>query len=193
MGIPILVRQHLYIGKTSTLNSLASCLQMDILGVMIRVKIETFWVVVWNNILVLGGKYIALWILYFVNGITSSWRGWFNKKMPSYQYRKSHCGDKTILWPSYLHNGISYTGKTASVYWIRALIFVLGNPSSTVPPCIFNPSLVGTVSANICKENAPFLYWTFKNVQHHVLKIGCLHRLLWEHLLSQSSTGVCIR
>ena len=33
---------------------------------------------------------------------------WFNIKMTSYQYRKSHCGDKTILRPSYLHNGISY-------------------------------------------------------------------------------------
>ena len=30
-----------------------------------------------------------------------------------YQYRESHCGDKTILRPSYLHNVISYTGKTA--------------------------------------------------------------------------------
>ena len=38
--------------------------------------------------------------------------------MSSDQYRKSHCGDKTILRPSYLHNGISYTGKTA-LYWIR--------------------------------------------------------------------------
>ena len=28
----------------------------------------------------------------------------FNKKVPSYQYRKSHCGDKTTLLPSYLHN-----------------------------------------------------------------------------------------
>ena len=46
---------------------------------------------------------------------------WFNKKMSSYQYRKSHCGDKTILWPSYLHNGIYYTNKTTSLYWIRAL------------------------------------------------------------------------
>ena len=45
----------------------------------------------------------------------------FNIKMTSYQYRKSHCGDKTILRPSYLHNGISYTGKTTSLYWIRAL------------------------------------------------------------------------
>ena len=42
-------------------------------------------------------------------------------KMLSYQYRKSHCGDKTILRPSYLHNGFSYAGKTTSLYWIRAL------------------------------------------------------------------------
>ena len=47
---------------------------------------------------------------------------WFNIKMSSYQYRKSHCGDKTILRPSYLHNGISYTGKTTSLYWIRPLV-----------------------------------------------------------------------
>ena len=51
----------------------------------------------------------------------------FNIKMTSYQYRKSHCGDKTILRPSYLHNGISYTGKTTSLYWIRALIAMCVN------------------------------------------------------------------
>ena len=45
---------------------------------------------------------------------------WFNIKMSSYQYRKSHFGDKTILRPSYLQNGISYTGKMTSLYWIRA-------------------------------------------------------------------------
>ena len=45
---------------------------------------------------------------------------WFNIKMSSYQYRKSHWRDKTSLWPSYLHNGISYTGKMTSLYWIRA-------------------------------------------------------------------------
>ena len=47
---------------------------------------------------------------------------WLNIKMTSYQYRKSHCGDKTILRQSYLHNGISYTGKTTSLYWIGAQI-----------------------------------------------------------------------
>ena len=44
---------------------------------------------------------------------------WFNIKMLSYQYGKSHCGDKTILRPSYLHNRISYTGEKASLYWNR--------------------------------------------------------------------------
>ena len=44
---------------------------------------------------------------------------WFNIKMSSYQYRKSHCGDKTVVRSSYLHNGISYTGKATSLYWIR--------------------------------------------------------------------------
>ena len=48
----------------------------------------------------------------------------FNIKITSYQYRKSHCGDKTILRLCFLHNGISYTGKTTSLYWIGAL-FIL--------------------------------------------------------------------
>ena len=49
-------------------------------------------------------------------------RALFNIKMISYQYRKSHCGDKTVVSSSYLHNGISYTGKMASLYWIRAQV-----------------------------------------------------------------------
>ena len=40
---------------------------------------------------------------------------------PSYQFRKSHCGDKTVVRSSYLHNGIYYTGKISSLYWIRAM------------------------------------------------------------------------
>ena len=47
---------------------------------------------------------------------------WFDIKMSSDQYRKYHYGDKTILWPSYLHNGISYTGKITSLYWIKAQV-----------------------------------------------------------------------
>ena len=44
----------------------------------------------------------------------------FDTNESSYQYRKFQCGDKTILRPSYLHNGISYTHKMTSLYWIRA-------------------------------------------------------------------------
>ena len=46
----------------------------------------------------------------------------FNIKMSSYQYRKSHCGDKTVVRSSYLHDGISFTGKMTSLCWIRALV-----------------------------------------------------------------------
>ena len=44
----------------------------------------------------------------------------FNIKMSSYQYRKSHYGDKTVVRSSYLHSGISYSGKMTSLYRIRA-------------------------------------------------------------------------
>ena len=60
------------------------------------------------------------WSTHCLIHIHASPGGRFNIKMTSYQYRKSHCGDKTILQPSYLHNGISYTGKITSLYWIRA-------------------------------------------------------------------------
>ena len=36
--------------------------------------------------------------------------------------RISHCGDQTLLRPSCLYDGISYTGKTTSLNWIRAQI-----------------------------------------------------------------------
>ena len=49
----------------------------------------------------------------------------FDIKMPSYQYRISHCGDKRIIRLSYLHNGISYTGKMTSLYWMRSLVLPL--------------------------------------------------------------------
>ena len=60
---------------------------------------------------------------------------WFNVKIPSYQYRKSHCGDKTVVRSSYLHNGIFYTGKMASLYWIRAPVFSIHNTDSVPKLC----------------------------------------------------------
>ena len=46
---------------------------------------------------------------------------WFNIEMSSYQYRKSHCGDKTVVRSSYLHNGICYTVKMTSLHWNNPL------------------------------------------------------------------------
>ena len=61
------------------------------------------------------------WVLW---GTSYTPGGWFNIKMPSYQYRKPHYGDKTIFRSSYLHNGISYTGKMSSLYWTMALMII---------------------------------------------------------------------
>ena len=74
---------------------------------------------------IVGRRVIFIWSL--IHGLR--WSGLikvgpgprFNIKMSSYRYRKSHCGDKTVVRSSYLHNGISYTGKMTSFYWIRAL------------------------------------------------------------------------
>ena len=57
-----------------------------------------------------------------------------NIKMSSYQYRKSDCGDKTVVRSSYLHNGISYIGKMTSLYWIRAQ-FTIGAMSPWYNNC----------------------------------------------------------
>ena len=69
--------------------------------------------------------------------------GWINIKMPSYQYRKSHCGNKTILWPSYLHNGISYTGKTTSLCWIGAQLLWVYSASNSLGPWQECPGWMG--------------------------------------------------
>ena len=45
----------------------------------------------------------------------------FNIKMTFYEYRKSHCGDETVVRSSYLNNGITYTDKMTFLYWTRAL------------------------------------------------------------------------
>ena len=84
-----------------------------------------------------GLSWASMSFFFRQNGITYAGPR-FNIKTTSYQYRKSHCGDKTILRPSYLHNGISYTGKTTSLYWIKAQM-TLGN--------------TGNFSVNICEAH----------------------------------------
>ena len=84
----------------------------------------------------------------------------FNIKMTSYRYRKSHCGDKTVVRSSYLHNGISYNGKMTSLYWIRALRAI----SQDKP----QPSITKITLKTIClnfHSNLPwiseFIWWAY--------------------------------
>ena len=94
----------------------------------------------WYTLSALLCSYVIPTLLLSISQKLKASGPWLNIKMSSYQYRKSHCGDKTILRPPYLHNGNSYTGKTTSLYWIGAqMIIIWQNPrkSST-----FSPSLL---------------------------------------------------
>ena len=72
--------------------------------------------------------------------------------MSSYQYRKSHCGDKTVVRSSYLYNGISYTAKMISFYWIGpqiassitkcSLIEILGECKKSIVTCMYAPCYI---------------------------------------------------
>ena len=61
-------------------------------------------------------------VITMLHGISGPW---FNIKMSSDQYGKSHCWDKTVVRSFYLHNGISYPGKMSSLYWIWAQVIIL--------------------------------------------------------------------
>ena len=74
--------------------------------------------------------------------------------MSSYQYRKSHCGDKTILRPSCLHNGISYTGKTTSLYWIGALVTAITNSWGDLLGVGLSAAICYAHSGTICYPGA---------------------------------------
>ena len=55
-------------------------------------------------------------MLLFVHTQRKRTETWLKINMSSYQYRQSHCGNKNAVISSYLHNGISYTHKTASLF-----------------------------------------------------------------------------
>ena len=68
---------------------------------------------------------MSLCLLVCGTWVGSKFWGWSNIRCLTYQYRKSHCGDKTNIRPPYLHNGISYSSKMISHYCIRALVLMI--------------------------------------------------------------------
>ena len=74
---------------------------------------------------------------------------------------------KTILRPFYLHNGISYTGKTTSLYWVRSFHY-------TIYPWLMNfvlfwlCILVSTDSCDSCNQFTQIPQGCFDILgQHH--------------------------
>ena len=112
---------------------------------------------------------------------------WFNIKMSSYQYRKSHCGDKTVVRSSYLHNVISYTGKMSSLYWICLNILqhelIVDQERGLVQraPLSFQTSIphkvrqvkLGEVQASVVTEWPPAYVWisySQEDIKHQLQK-----------------------
>ena len=86
--------------------------------------------------------------------------GRINIKMSSYRYRKPHCGDKTILRPSYLHNGISYTDKMIFLYWIRAQDTKLSMCADALAKILWNwPSRNLTGLSSVYSGGGPHYGW----------------------------------
>ena len=73
------------------------------------------WQLLWNTLPMAAGW--GCWGTTTVSQKPLQSGPWFNIKMSSYLYRKSHCGDKTVVRSSYHHNWVSYTGKMTSLYW----------------------------------------------------------------------------
>ena len=95
--------------------------------------------------------------------------------MSSYQYRKSHCGDKTVVRSFYLQNGISYTGKMTSLYWIRALLWCSMGSYNLV-----NLSCVTTAKTVQC----PAITWV-SDVLVSVEHTGANFSEIWNEILSE--------
>ena len=100
--------------------------------------------------------------------------------MSSYRYMKSHCGDKTVLRSSYLHNGISYTDKITSLYWIRALVVI--HWSSHVDS---NKVLLRNIHDNVIKLKHFPRYWSFVRGIHRS-PVDSPHKGQWRRALNFS-------
>ena len=74
-----------------------------------------------------------------------------------------------ILWPSYFHNGISYTGKMISLYWIGALFHVFDSRSRQIVRNLEAPA--ACLSAWYCWW--VWLQWLFVCLSAALVCIGC--------------------
>ena len=120
---------------------------------------------------------------------------WFNIKMVSYQYRKSHCGDKTVVRSSYLHSWISYTGKMSSLYWMEAL-----DVERNLLPCMIRRRVLssfGGVVSNRCPIS-PLLRLLLSRTQHRTFEMApcdipvVIDNPIWESPRSENRAIISI-
>ena len=121
---------------------------------------------------------------------------WFNKKCPLTSKGNPHFGDKTVLRPSYLHNEISFTGKTSSLYSIRAQVCYSlhitdpGDPSSQVTDSITSITYVILyTTSRHCP--VPWQYITgIMPLIHNLLFGWCWILVSFAHIFSVSSLAL---
>ena len=113
--------------------------------------------------------------------------------MQSYQYRKSHYGDKTVVRSSHFYNGIFFTGRMASLYWISHL--VLRQPADFLVICILvflqQSSCMQKISLDLGDGNLPISNHCLNNwwpkcfklshiVRTYLVKVLILHSFAFE-------------
>ena len=144
---------------------------ISITCVIPRNKILSWTLNVW------GPKYSGetKWILWLLMHTGSR----FNIKISSYQYRKSHCGDKTVVRSSYLHNGISYTGKMTSLYWFSPLASCVARTSASkvdvyyleeVSPCLPRGRISTTSVMSVWRNDVNCRYMFMFFIKHSACK-----------------------
>ena len=132
--------------------------------------------------------FVALLILIFFCTSSSMMQvkmsgGWFNIKMPSYQYRTPHCGDKMILQPSYINNVISYTGNQAQVLEISVCKSIYSVPTYCLV-CLHLPLNSSPPGQNghyfgRWHFQMNFLEWKWQNLNSNFIEI-CSQESNWQ-------------
>ena len=96
-------------------------------------------------------------------------------------------GDKTVLWPSFLHDGIFNTGGSTYLYWIRALelrLFYI-KPCKCPGPTLF-ASQMERASRSRDTHVIIIVALDTKLPGYH----GVVPQIAWQYLLNTKYTGV---
>ena len=126
--------------------------------------------------------------------LSHAWAGINRSQTPGACLGHPGVRDKTILQLSYLHNGISYTGKTTSLYWIGALVIIRHDIDLVCLPIQFS-NMVKYSWYSVLLQHTQILHdiaysLTMTKVEH---RLDSHSQYRPYTLLSQASYGMSIR